>query len=1086
METARQTLLIFVAMGASVVCEAAQSSTDTTAPPKVATDLSHERDLVDASQAALRSSDYLQARASASEAVDSLLDRSEDEQDAEWLAVLRAAAGAAMNAQDPRTARVAWQRALDVGVATLPDDDPDLQIIRADLSRAHGSLGEIAAALPLAEKVLEVYTRTLPSDDLELHKARMNVGVFCFQLGDIDRAIARMEPGLEFYARTLPDEDPNLQWARSMLGTMLAVRGDHSRSRALLEASFDVYQRTLPDDHPALQHARITLGVTLANQGDYASAHVHLEKALRIQSRALPDDHPELQAARTNMAHVLEKLGDHEGARALREKVYEVSTRTLPEDHPNRQIHRLNLASTLVNLGDHAGARSLKEAALEALERTLPAHHPLVQTARQNLAATLVSMGELDDAMILQEEAVQARSRWLPEDHPDLQAARRALAMLIAAGLAGVENAEELAAGRARCAALVEAVSAAQVRSARTAILESPSREAEERCAQLAKGLDLSVPFAVGFEALEPMAELVEDAFLLSETTRGAALTSARLTQNAAGSSRYAELRDDLRAASRELANMAQQGTTSDALDAALAKRESLERELVRLSREIGDESVDAVELDVAAISGALSSGTAALAFRRFQGSGGPTVAAAASPRDHMAVFVVRARGDTEGNPTSSPLTLIDLGPLAAIEEAARGWRDAIGVGQERGRAALSTAPDPVLARGEALRRLVFDPLLPSLSGAERLVVVLDDVLHLVPLAALPAPAEANVQGVARPRVGDRWRVETRATLSELLVDPTRPRNSALLALGGASFNVPATSFGEGELASIADGWMRGDVPDLAASSPPSPREQPPSMEPGNQGSSVAFLRGTPWERGFEPLTFTRAEARGVAALYDEIFEGERPMLVLERRKASLAALEALADKARFVHIATHGWFAPESVRSWSDPEPLDKQTGIGSRLSVREQVSGMSPMLLCGLALAGANLPQDAVGRSPGLVTAAELSTLDLSGCELVVLSACDTNVGERRAGQGVASLQKALQMAGVQSVITSLWKVPDEATKDLMLDFYRRLWVEEKPKHQALWEAQRRLRDAKDEDGQPRYRIRDWAAWVLTGDPR
>jgi CHAT domain-containing protein len=141
--------------------------------------------------------------------------------------------------------------------------------------------------------------------------------------------------------------------------------------------------------------------------------------------------------------------------------------------------------------------------------------------------------------------------------------------------------------------------------------------------------------------------------------------------------------------------------------------------------------------------------------------------------------------------------------------------------------------------------------------------------------------------------------------------------------------------------------------------------------------------------------------------------------------------------------------------------------------------------MLLCGLAFAGANLPEDAAGRAPGLITADELSTLDLSNCELAVLSACDTSVGERRAGQGVASLQTALQMAGARSVITSLWRVPDEATKELMLDFYRRLWVEKKPKWQALWEAKTMMRHAKDERGAPKYSTRDWAAWVLSGEP-
>jgi CHAT domain-containing protein len=195
--------------------------------------------------------------------------------------------------------------------------------------------------------------------------------------------------------------------------------------------------------------------------------------------------------------------------------------------------------------------------------------------------------------------------------------------------------------------------------------------------------------------------------------------------------------------------------------------------------------------------------------------------------------------------------------------------------------------------------------------------------------------------------------------------------------------------------------------------------------------------------------------------------------------------VEQLSPKARWLHVATHGWFAPESVRSWKDPGPFDSVTGLVLHQDSQKQVTGMSPMLLCGLALAGANLPENELGRVPGLITAEELSTLDLTKCELAVLSACDTNVGERRAGQGVASLQMALQMAGARSVITSLWKVPDEATRELMTDFYRRMWIQKKPKWRALWEAKVKLRDAKDETGNAKYSNRDWAAWILTGEP-
>ncbi|MCY2958977.1 MAG: CHAT domain-containing protein [Planctomycetota bacterium] len=367
------------------------------------------------------------------------------------------------------------------------------------------------------------------------------------------------------------------------------------------------------------------------------------------------------------------------------------------------------------------------------------------------------------------------------------------------------------------------------------------------------------------------------------------------------------------------------------------------------------------------------------------------------------------------------------------------------------------------LQRGQELRRLMFDPLLPALGDATRVIFALDDELHLVPLEALPLDMAADGLRSEPQLLGERWRIETRTTIGELVLrqSPSVRGANELIAIGGASFNSEGLGLSADETAAVEE-------------------------TPRTPDKVSILMRGGAWSRGFSPLPYTGMEARGVAQLHEEVFEDAGARQVLEKRQASREALEEVALRARWLHIATHGWFAPESIRSWVDAEPVDKKTGLGVRLSGEEQVRGLSPMLLCGLAFAGANLPENAVGRVPGLVTAQELSSFDLTNCELVVLSACDTNVGERRAGQGVASLQKALQMAGARSVITSLWKVPDEATKELMLDFYRRLWVERKPKGQALWEAKMRLRDAKDERGEPMYTLRDWAAWVLTGDPR
>jgi CHAT domain-containing protein len=88
---------------------------------------------------------------------------------------------------------------------------------------------------------------------------------------------------------------------------------------------------------------------------------------------------------------------------------------------------------------------------------------------------------------------------------------------------------------------------------------------------------------------------------------------------------------------------------------------------------------------------------------------------------------------------------------------------------------------------------------------------------------------------------------------------------------------------------------------------------------------------------------------------------------------------------------------------------------------------------------LAGANERNS--GDDDGILTALEATQLDLSGTELVVLSACDTGVGEIQNGEGVYGLRRALALAGAQTQVTSLWKVSDDVTRNLMVDYYRRL---------------------------------------------
>jgi CHAT domain-containing protein len=173
----------------------------------------------------------------------------------------------------------------------------------------------------------------------------------------------------------------------------------------------------------------------------------------------------------------------------------------------------------------------------------------------------------------------------------------------------------------------------------------------------------------------------------------------------------------------------------------------------------------------------------------------------------------------------------------------------------------------------------------------------------------------------------------------------------------------------------------------------------------------------------------------------------------LDKALASESAFRAEAGKHRWLHVATHGFFAPTEIKS----ALAAKTAGAGPIESPfgRSDVTGFHPGLLSGLALAGANTPASE-GEDDGILTALEVASLDLSSVEVAVLSACDTGLGEVAGGEGVLGLQRAFQVAGARNVVCSLWKVDDQATAALMNVFYRKLWQENKPPIMALREAQ------------------------------
>lgn len=185
-------------------------------------------------------------------------------------------------------------------------------------------------------------------------------------------------------------------------------------------------------------------------------------------------------------------------------------------------------------------------------------------------------------------------------------------------------------------------------------------------------------------------------------------------------------------------------------------------------------------------------------------------------------------------------------------------------------------------------------------------------------------------------------------------------------------------------------------------------------------------------------------------------------------------AVKMLNDKQspKVLHIATHGFFFPDPGDNTKDS--LKSKTYTSGKAFQQSD----NPLIRSGLVFAGAN---DAWNgkyvdgqEDDGILTAYEVSNLYLPNTKLVVLSACETALGDIKGSEGVYGLQRAFKMAGVENLVMSLWKVPDNETAEFMQLFYNKLF-EGKAIDKSFYEAQAAMRN--------KYRRSPykWAAWIL-----
>jgi CHAT domain-containing protein len=343
---------------------------------------------------------------------------------------------------------------------------------------------------------------------------------------------------------------------------------------------------------------------------------------------------------------------------------------------------------------------------------------------------------------------------------------------------------------------------------------------------------------------------------------------------------------------------------------------------------------------------------------------------------------------------------------------------------------------------GPQLYALVWQPLEAALQGVKQIYYSPAGLLHKIAFAALPADGE---------RLTDKYDLNLVSSTRELAGrGNAAARPERAVVYGGLKYGEDREE-DRAEMAAAARNYREGTA--LAASPVLISQALPETTRGGAWDNLPASREESSRIHGY-------LDNGGIqSALYQDAAGNEESFKGLDREGTGI------------LHLATHGFFL-------DDLEDNEEDRELVQRLGGERRGQGKDPLLQSGLILAGGNhawtrKPAEGEELEDGILTAAEIAEMNLLGASLVVLSACETGLGEVNNGEGVFGLQRAFKLAGVETLIMSLWEVADEATSMLMDGFYRR-WLNGEGKREAFKGAQGEVRALYPD---PYY----WAAFVL-----
>jgi tetratricopeptide (TPR) repeat protein len=949
----------------------------------------------------------------------------------------------------------------------FPGGHPHLAHSLNDLGVLLQARGELGQAEPFFRDALAMYRRLYPAErhpagHTDLARSLSNLGSLLQARGELGQAEPLYREALAMVRRLYPAERypaGHAQLADSLnnLGFLLQARGELVQAEPFYRDALAMNRKLYPAERYPAGHAHLAmslnnLGSLLLARGELGQAEPFLRDALAMRRRLYPAEHypaghRDLADSLNNLGFLLDARGElgqaepfYREALAMYRRLYPAER--YPAGHPDLAYSLNNLGGLLRARGELGQAEPFFREALAMFRRLYPAErypagHPDLATSLNNLAVVLENLGERGQAEPFYREALAMRRRLYPAErypagHPDLAESLNNLGLMLWAR-GELDQAEPffrdaLAMQRKLYPAGHSSLAISLIN--RGALLQARG--------ELGQAAPFYCDALITYQAqLRELAELYGETEALNFAARLPVTRDAYLsvTRSLPSSPRVYETVWQGKGLLMRIAARRH--------DDLLANRHPGTR---RLTTQLGDVRAQLTRLltqpsaDVAEHRRLLQQLTERKeALERAIGQElkqqPPAAGPAPLPDDLRrvlpghAVFIdflyyLRIEHDPrkpgrEGETRTPcyvafvlskerPALRVELGPAAPIERALKDWRREI---ELSGKGAEPSDAD------RRLTRLVWQPLLPHVPADAEIVYLCPDAdLTRLPWAALPG------RQLGRVLLEEHALALVPHPLYLLEQLQAKPRPAAdddlLLAYGAVRYDQQPGAAEEPAAEVIALNRDRG----------------------GTSHASWLYLKGTDQE-----LAQVLAHA------------GRRKTLVRRGSAASLAQLMHDLPQARWAHLATHGFFDDQGTRSVLQLSPEDYER---ARWGGRVGVGLRNPLLLSGLVLAGADRKAkdrpETFDPDGGILTGEGLLALPLERLDLVVLSACETGLGDVAGGEGVFGLQRAFHVAGCRNVVASLWQVGDASTPALMTLFYHYLWDKELPPLEALRRSQ------------------------------